>query len=243
MMSRKREYTRKSEKKATNKQGKWFLEEMNSINMVIVNGLQTEAKHTYDTLSREVKSIVDYIAVKESMLEDVSEIMYVDERNDLQTDHMLISMYVDHKEEVKEQGETESARRRKRRRAKEKARKPAMEFMKIVTRKDPFWDELENQCDNSLRDFVVQGETKIDEDYNNFKQKLKQGVENALHKCKPHRHHLTAKLRKDGTVKNLRGRKRDSFEKIKAEREVERRLRLKRELSKASNLLREEQEK
>jgi len=233
-----REYARKSEKKETNKQGKWFLEEMNSINMVIVNGLKTEAKHTYDTLSREAKSIVDYIAVKESMLEEVSEITYIDERNDLQTDHILLSMYFDRKEEVKTEIEIESARRRKRRRAKEKAKKPAMEFMKVVTREDPFWDELENHCDDSLREFVVQGETKIDEDYSVFKEKLKQGVENTLRKCKPHRHHLTARLREDGTVRKLRRKKRDLFEKIKAEREVERRLRLKRELSKASNLLR-----
>lgn len=68
------------------------MDEMNSVNMIVVNGIKTEAKYTYDILAREARSIVDYIVVKESMLDRVSEIQYIDERNDLQTDHIMLSM-------------------------------------------------------------------------------------------------------------------------------------------------------
>lgn len=57
----------------------------------------------------------------------------------------------------------------KRRNRKAKTRKPLMEFMKTVTRKDPFWDELEDQCNESLRDFSGQSEARIDDEYERFK--------------------------------------------------------------------------
>ena len=39
-------FTRKSVKKEVNTQGKWFVSCMNSINMIILNGLKSEAQNT-----------------------------------------------------------------------------------------------------------------------------------------------------------------------------------------------------
>ena len=69
---------------------------MNSIDMIILNGVRSQARYTYDHAGREARSIVDYIAVRESMIDKVSEIKYVDCRERLQTDHILISVHVQH---------------------------------------------------------------------------------------------------------------------------------------------------
>ena len=56
---------RKTKKKATNKQGEWFVTSMNNTNMSIVNGLLSPARHTYIHPGKEARSIVDFVVVNE----------------------------------------------------------------------------------------------------------------------------------------------------------------------------------
>ena len=86
-------YERKSEKIETNKQGEIFVESMNSINMVILNGIKSIAQYTYDHPGREARSVIDYIVTSNYMFDQVSDITYVDCRERLETDHKLL--YVD----------------------------------------------------------------------------------------------------------------------------------------------------
>ena len=67
---------------------------MNNIDMIILNGVKSQAKCAYDHTGREARR--DYIAVRESMLNKVSTIKYVDCREDLENDHILISVHVQH---------------------------------------------------------------------------------------------------------------------------------------------------
>lgn len=76
------------------------------------------------------------------MLQDVSEIMYVDERNDFRH-HILRSS----QKRKKEQIGVESARKRR------ESEKASNKVHEDSNTKRPFWDELENQCDGTLRDF------------------------------------------------------------------------------------------
>jgi hypothetical protein len=89
-------FERKSEKKEVNKQGETFLSAMNSVDMIILNGIRSEAKCTYDHPGREASSIIDYIAVSENMYQDVSDLSYRDCRDTLQTDHILLTVQVMH---------------------------------------------------------------------------------------------------------------------------------------------------
>ena len=60
-----------------------------------------------------------------------------------------------------------------------------MEFLKTVTRKDPFWKELVAQCSASLAGFEPSTENSIDADYEILKGKLLEAVTNALKQAKP----------------------------------------------------------
>src|SRR4051812_49252332 len=87
-------FKRTSEKNDTNSQGKWFISEMNSVDMIVLNGIKSEAKYTYDHPGREAKSIVDFIVVNEEAFKIVKDVAYTDCRESLFTDHILISVQV-----------------------------------------------------------------------------------------------------------------------------------------------------
>ena len=103
-MSDERIYERKSERTDVNTQGKWFIDSMNSVNMVIMNGIKSRSEYTYDHLGREARSIVDYVVVKEGMMNEVSKLSYVDYRCTLQTDHKMICVQVQHTRVRREEG-------------------------------------------------------------------------------------------------------------------------------------------
>ena len=148
-----RTFTRTSEKKETNKQGEEFLVAMNSIDMIVLNGVKSNAKYTYDHPGREARSVVDYIAVRENMFERVSEIKYVDSREKLQNDHITISVSVQHNAPKE----------------KERTKVNAMEKLKKITRKDPFWKSLETECNENFDQFVTAAGHTVDEEYHKFK--------------------------------------------------------------------------
>src|SRR5690349_1033234 len=119
---------------------------MNSIDMIVLNGVKSNAKYTYDHPGREARSVVDYIAVRENMFERVSEIKYVDSREKLQNDHITISVSVQHNA----QPPTPAPRKKKKR-----TKVNAMEKLKKITRKDPFWKSLETECNENFEQFVT----------------------------------------------------------------------------------------
>ena len=57
-------YERKSENKEFNKKGEDFVEHMNNIDMIILNGIKSTAQYTHDHPGREATSIVDCIKYK-----------------------------------------------------------------------------------------------------------------------------------------------------------------------------------
>ena len=68
-----RVYPRTSVKPESNTQAEWFLSSMNSVNLVVLNGLKAIAEHTFDHPGREAKSVVDFIAGGREMLERMSD--------------------------------------------------------------------------------------------------------------------------------------------------------------------------
>ena len=89
-----RVYPRSSVKPESNTQGEWFLSSMNSVNLVVLNGLKSIAEHTFDHPGRDAKSVVDFIAGGCEMLERMSDVFYTDCREGLCTDHVLIGVEV-----------------------------------------------------------------------------------------------------------------------------------------------------
>jgi len=89
-------FKRTSQKNDVNPQGEWFIAEMNSVDMIILNGIKSEAQYTYDHPGREAKSIVDFIVANEQAFEIVTDVAYSDCRESLCTDHILVSVQVWH---------------------------------------------------------------------------------------------------------------------------------------------------
>src|SRR5690348_6528169 len=71
-------------------------------------------------------------------------------------------------------------------------KKPVMNFLRSVTRRDGFWKCLEAECDQSLKDFATILGQPIDEDYAAFKSKLEEAVSTTLKNTKPIRTLLKA---------------------------------------------------
>ena len=156
------------------------------------------------------------------MMGDISDLTYVENRCILQTDHLMVCVEMKHTQGIKTV----------KKKAKSKAKKPLMEFLKIVKRSDPFWKSLEKECDNSLGDFnTIAGET-LDKDYERFKVKLAEGLTNTLKYTQPHHKLLSSQLKSNYQVVRLRKQKSVMFEKIKKEKDVVKRLVLKKELTK-----------
>ena len=106
--------------------------------MIVLNG-----QYTYDHPGREVKSIVDFIVANEQALETGTDV----DRESLCTDHLLISVKVWHDQQ-------QPIPKRKVKRVRRK-KKPVMNFLRAVTRRDGFWKCLEAECkvSKSLRQF------------------------------------------------------------------------------------------
>ena len=170
-------FNRASVKNEINTQGEWFISEMNSVDMIVLNGIKSEAQYTYDHPGREAKSIVDFIVANEQAFDIITDVAYSDCRESLCTDHILISVQVWHDLQP-------SIPKRKVKRVRRK-KKPMMNFLRSVTRRDGFWKCLEQ----SLRDFVAILGQSIDEDYATFKSKLEEAVSTTLKNTKPIRTH------------------------------------------------------
>jgi hypothetical protein len=69
-------YTRTSVRSETNRQGEWFLTSMDNVNMIVLNGIRSQAQYTYDHPGREARSVVDFVAVNEKLYNSVSDITY-----------------------------------------------------------------------------------------------------------------------------------------------------------------------
>jgi hypothetical protein len=228
-------FTRTSEKEDTNQQGEWFLSAMNSIDMIVVNGIRSQAKYTYDHPGREAKSIIDFVVVNDKAYEIVSDLEYTDCRENLQTDHILISVQVQH--------DNNAVTRTKKKKPKKKTQKPVMERLKTVTRNDDFWKSLKQVCDQTLTDYSTIPGQSLDEDYETFKKKLTEAVELTFTLTKPHKTILSQHIKSNPELAELRKRKSTLFCEAKAERESEKRKTLKREVSRVSTKLKRETRK
>jgi hypothetical protein len=85
-------FPRKNCQKKTQKQGKWFVENMNSVNMLLMNGIKNETQNTYEHQTLESKSVIDFVIVDEKTLEKTTDIEYNDFRLELNTDHVMLSV-------------------------------------------------------------------------------------------------------------------------------------------------------
>jgi hypothetical protein len=224
-------FMRTSKKVEVNAQGEWFMSEMNSVNMIVLNGIKSEAEYTYDHPGREAKSIVDFILVNEQTLEVVTDVAYHDCRESLCTDHILLSV------QVSQEAQLQLPKRKVKRVRRKK--KPIMNFLRTVTRRDGFWKCLEVECDQSLQDFTTILGQPIDKDYATFKSKLEEAVSITLKNTKPIRTLLKARLKADGAIVNLRIKKSELFRTIKAEDNIENRIVLKDQLKKVSKQLKQ----
>ena len=111
--------------------------------------------------------------------------------------------------------------------AREKKSKPVMEFMKTVTRKDPFWKVLVAECSSHLSDFSTSPARTPDEEYETLKRKLSEAVTSTLEKCKPNRKLLKARLKSTPEITELRIQKNRLYREAKTEKEAARRVEIK----------------
>lgn len=228
-------FERTSKKKESNKQGEWFIDEMNSIDMIVMNGVRSEADYTYNHPGREASSVIDFVVANKSAYDVLSDLSYVDCRDSLQTDHILVTVQLQHTETI--------ARKAGKRGRRKKGKKPAMEALKTITNKDPFWKSLKIVCDEQLKDFATIPGNSINDDYAELKTKLTEAVETTLARTKPMHVALTAKLKSNPTLERLMKEKFSLHNQAKAEPDVERRIALKKKLSKTSRELKRESRK
>ena len=228
-------YTRKSEKKEVTNEGREFLEKMNSIDMIVINGIKSGAKYTYDHMGKDAKSVIDFIAVSRNMYNKVSEISYEDNRDKLDTDHILIHVDVERDTELTAQTHTTGRPKPKSKRRKKKS---DMNRLKDVRRKDPFWKTLEGVCDKNLQDYTVSKEETVDQAYTTLKDKITSSVTETFKETQPISITLTATLRKTPNISFCRKRRRELFVKMLKDEDGERRKRVKAELSRVGNKLR-----
>ena len=190
-------YERKSEKPDINTQGKWFVSCMNSINMIILNGVKSKAKHTFDHPGREAASIVDFVVVDEKVFDASSDIQYFDYREALDTDHWMITLGL----RVTLQLETNNKTHKRQLPTCSKTRKN-MDLLKKITMKDTFWDAYEQECEQAARNFEITEENSMNQEYEKFKEMLHTSLNEALSKHKPTLTTLTARLKQTQTLRN-----------------------------------------
>jgi len=225
-------FKRTSEKIEINNQGRWFVSAMNDVDLIIVNGIRSLAKYTYDHPGREARSVVDFVAVNQKAYTVVSDLSLIDCRESLCTDHMMIcmSVQVEHKESKAAEAPAKPKQVRR--------DKPVMKFLKAVTRGDKsFWEALKSECEKSLCDFVPINTRSPDEDYNIMKTKLIEAVQNTLKHTKPTETIFTASLKSNREIIELRIRKNQLFRKVRDEQDKEKRAALKVEVQKVNRNL------
>ena len=71
-------------------QGDWFLTNLNSVDMLILNGLRKIARFTYEHPTREANSVVDFVCVNSLAFDKTSDVSYLDQRLELDTDHLMV---------------------------------------------------------------------------------------------------------------------------------------------------------
>ena len=118
-----------------------------------------------------------------------------------------------------------------------------MHTLKNVTRKDPFWKVLESVCDRKFENYEIEKEHTVEEAYTTLKNTINDSVKETLEQVKPINVTLRAKLRTNANVRFCRKRKRELYQKVLKERDVEKRKRYKKELSRVGNKQRRETRK
>jgi len=94
-------------------------------------------------------------------------------------------------------------------------RKPLMEFLKRVTKCDPFWAGLEFSCNQSLAGFFASESGGSEADYERFKTLLGEAARNSLKMRKPVDMRLTARLKSTPGFLDLRRKKNLLFRAIR----------------------------
>lgn len=194
-------WERKSVKVETNNQGKWFVSCMNSVNMIILNGVKTPAKSTFDNLNRQAASIVDFV-VDEKVFKKCSDMKYSDYRELLETDHWMISIEIPMNRRTKEVKRT-----KKRKTEVTSITKRNMNLLKKVTLRDPFWKSYQRKSNSIMTHFELKEDSPIDEDYSYFRYLLHFSLFEALRTHKPLTTTLTARLKTNTDIITLRIRK------------------------------------
>ena len=82
-----------------------------------------------------------------------------------------------------------------------------MNLLKKVTLSDPFWNSYEHDCDNIMIQFETREENSIDEDYSNLREMIHMSLAETLNKHKPLVLTLTARLKTNQNILDLRMRK------------------------------------
>jgi hypothetical protein len=228
-------FERKSEHKETNKEGEWFVSNMDSCNVIILNGTRNTALYTYDHPGRDAKSVVDYIAVNERSHKYVTDIAYTDCREILSTDHNLISVLVRCEKDKQPENNLRTIRTKKKKRQPQSA----MQQLKTVTRTDPFWSVLKSKCERQFVEYKTKETSTIDEDYNEFKRQVEETVGKAIKEQKPIATTLKARLRSTQGIVTLRILKNRLYRDMKKEKDEERKKRLRLQTSKVNKQLKQ----
>src|SRR6185437_7662408 len=126
------------------------------------------AEITYDHPGQVATSVVDFVALDVGLFGKVGDIEYLDLREKLETDHMLLSLKVPLFVQ-----ERKVVERRK------KVKKSDMVRLKTIPVKDPFWKTLPSFCSKHLEGFRMGGDG-IDVDYEKFCTVLKAACSDAL---------------------------------------------------------------
>ena len=243
-------YERISEKKDITTHGAQFVQKMDSVNMIILNGVKTVAQYTYDHPGQEAKSIIDYIAVSRSVYPVVSQIFYDDIREQIETDHIML--YVDVEkggEPLTHPADAGPGRSRKEKRREQKQRKAkknkhsALQKLKQAGVKDPIWKVLEGACERNFQEFTVDNSQTVEQASNNFKNTVVKSAEETIQQSQPIKITMRAKLNTTSNIKYCRKRKAELFDQMRNERDVERRKRIKVTLGRVSNKLKRETKK
>src|SRR5689334_6903395 len=110
-----------------------------------------------------------------------------------------------------------------------KKNKPIMGFLKSIRSKDVFWKSLKDQCEKSLGSFSTVLAQSPDEDYEVFKSKLAEAITSSLEYSRPLQSVLSARLKSNWQIAQLKSRKSVLFRAMKVEKDIEKRKILKQE--------------
>src|SRR5690606_29822334 len=135
------------------KLGKCFVESMNSVKIIILNGTRGGTQFTYDHISREAKCVIDFVRVDQEPYKTTTDIEYKDYRNELETDHMTMSVHT--------VVETEGKKKKK----KKRRTKDEMRILKRLPSTHPFWGVFEQKCEEIMGRFETDEGTTVEQDF------------------------------------------------------------------------------